>query len=268
LRRDEHHVATENYCYHSHCDDDEAETEIFCRAGGVARMIGQRGRDELQDAPFYIIMEEGRDDATFRASSKRDTGEIFNAVAPHLCGHQRALEIGCGIGRLLEPMGEHFRELYGADVSGEMVRRGRERMAHLPNLRLEEVDGSGALPFDDNLFDFCYSYITFHHMPEKAGVIRYIREVRRVLVPGGIFRFHLFGRPEGTWQTVRETFTKKSAWRGCKFTHREILAEAAAAGLEVVESSYIEPEIERPQHFWEKTIPHHIWITARKPTAR
>jgi SAM-dependent methyltransferase len=218
-----------------------------------------------KDAPWYIIMGEGRDDATFRASGHRDAAEIYDAVAAHLRARERVLEIGCGIGRLLEPMGEHFRELYGVDVSGEMVRQGRERMARLPSVRLEEVDGTGSLPFDENAFDLGYSFITFHHIPHKEVVIRYIEEVRRVLVPGGIFRFHLFGRPEGAWQTVRETFTKKSTWRGCKFTHREILAVTQQAGFEVVESRYIEPELERPQHFWEKAIPHHIWITARKP---
>ncbi len=217
-----------------------------------------------KDAPFYIIMEEGRDDATFRASGRRDAALIYDAVAAHVPGHARVLEIGCGIGRLLEPMGEHFRELCGVDVSGEMIRQGRERMAHLPSVRFEEVDGTGTLPFDDNMFDFCYSYITFHHIPDKAVVIRYMTEVRRVLVPGGVFRFHLFGRPEGAWQTIRETFTKKSTWRGCKFTQPEILGVMARAGYEVVESRWIEPELGRPQHFWEKTIPHHIWITARK----
>jgi SAM-dependent methyltransferase len=217
-----------------------------------------------RDARFYIIMEEGRDETTFRASGRRDAQEIYDAVAAHLPGSGRVLEIGCGIGRLLEPMGEYFRELYGVDVSGEMVRQGRTRMAHLPSVHLEEVDGTGKLPFGDDTFDLCYSYITFHHIPDKEVVVRYIREARRVLAPGGIFRFHLFGRREGVWQTVRETFTKKSTWRGCKFTHGEVRGVTQQAGFDVVESRYVEPELERPQHFWEKTIPHHIWVTARK----
>jgi len=220
-----------------------------------------------RDAPWHIIMAEGRDEATFRASGQRDAAMIYEAVAEALPSRQRVLEIGCGIGRLLEPMSEHFRELYGVDISGEMVRQGRARLAHLPNVRLEEVDGSGALPFADDTFDFCYSYITFHHIPYKNIVLRYIVEAHRVLAPGGIFHFHLFGRREGAWQNVRETFTKKNTWRGCKFTHRELLAATRQAGFEIIESRYVEPKLDRRQHFWEKAVPHVIWTTACKGSA-
>ena len=48
----------------------------------------------------------------------------------------RALEIGCGPGRLMKPLSRNFGEIHGVDVSDEMVRLAREREAHDEGKRL------------------------------------------------------------------------------------------------------------------------------------
>src|ERR1700691_590613 len=40
----------------------------------------------------------------------------------------RALEIGCGPGRLMKPLSRHFGEIHGVDVSDEMIRLARQRL--------------------------------------------------------------------------------------------------------------------------------------------
>jgi SAM-dependent methyltransferase len=41
----------------------------------------------------------------------------------------------------------------------------------------------------DGSADFAFSYIVLQHMPEPSFAIRYIREMLRVLKPGGVFLF-------------------------------------------------------------------------------
>jgi ubiquinone/menaquinone biosynthesis C-methylase UbiE len=56
-------------------------------------------------------------------------------------------------------------------------------------LRLCQGDAQ-TLPFPDGSFDFAYSINAFHHLPSRAAQERAIREIVRVLRPGGVFILH------------------------------------------------------------------------------
>jgi SAM-dependent methyltransferase len=223
-----------------------------------------RARENARQA---IACDDYQDEATFQASGRRDAAQLLDGLEALLPSQRSVLEIGCGIGRLLEPLATRFRDLYGVDVAQEMIKRGQRRLEHLPQIRFVEIDGTGQLPFEDGSFDFCFSFITFHHIPFKDVVARYIGEARRVLRPAGIFRFHLFGRPEGVRQALRERYTRKSTWRGCKFTLPEILAITQRGGFEIVLSRYVDAYPNQPRPFFGKVKPDAIWITARKPAS-
>lgn len=102
----------------------------------------------------------------------------------------RALDFGCGVGRLTQALCDHFAECHGVDIAPSMLelaqrynRHGAKAHYHLnahPDLSLFEADA----------FDFIYSNLVLQHMqPEySAG---YIREFFRVLKPGGIVLFQL-----------------------------------------------------------------------------
>lgn len=217
-----------------------------------------------ENAHKAIACDDAQNEAAFRASGERDIPLVLDGVTELLPGSESALEIGCGTGRLLEPLTRHFDQVFGVDVSGEMVRRGRERLARLPQVHFVEIEGQGRLPFPDESFDFCFSYITFHHIPIKSVVRRYIDESFRVLKTAGVARWHFFGRPEGLLASIREAVTHKDTWRGCKFTFPEIKAAVRAVGFEIVDGHYV------PAKSWRlfgKIPPDVIWITARKPRA-
>lgn len=215
-----------------------------------------------ENARKAIACDEAENEAVFRASGERDLRLIMEGVPEILQANESALEIGCGTGRLLEPLSRHFRHVFGVDVSGEMIRRGRERLSHLPQVHFAEVDGLGLLPFKGASFNFCFSYITFHHIPLKAVLRRYIHEIHRVLDPAGVARLHFFGRPGGVLSFIRERSTHKDTWRGYKFTLAEITALIRSAGFEIVRTDYVPAKVRR---FFGKTPPDIIWITARKP---
>lgn len=214
---------------------------------------------------YYIACDDADNEAVFAESGRRDSAIVMDGLAELLPGRGRALEIGCGIGRLLEPLVGEFRELFGVDISGEMVRQGRKRLSRIPQIAFTEIDGGGALPFADSTLDFCYSFITFHHIPDKSIVLHYIGEARRILRPGGIFRFHTFGLPHGLLQALREFATKKDTWRGCKFTLPEIVKETQRQGLAIVSAVWVDPFPGERRPFFGKNKPFAIWVTARKP---
>ena len=55
----------------------------------------------------------------------------------------KVLEIGCGTGRMTRALAEVFGEVYGVDISGEMIARGRKDLADLPSVALNDFDAVG-----------------------------------------------------------------------------------------------------------------------------
>jgi SAM-dependent methyltransferase len=121
---------------------------------------------------------------------------------------RRALEIGCGPGRLMVPMSRHFGEIHGVDVSDEMIRLAEKNLRSIPHAHPHHTTGSDLAPFADDSFDFVYSYAVFQHIPSADVVFNYLREARRVLKPDGILRAQINGLPDSaqrydTWSGVR-----------------------------------------------------------------
>src|SRR5271169_5583169 len=102
---------------------------------------------------------------------------------------RRALEIGCGLGRLMRPLSAQVGEIHGVDVSDEMVRGARERLSGIPNAHVHRSGGADLAGFDDESFDLVYSFAVFQHIPSREVIFGYMREACRVLAPGGVFWF-------------------------------------------------------------------------------
>jgi SAM-dependent methyltransferase len=102
----------------------------------------------------------------------------------------RALDFGCGVGRLTQALGGHFARTDGVDISAVMIdqARGLNRRGAACEYHLNTA--SDLALFADATFDFIYSSITLQHMaPEFSR--RYIREFFRVARPGGVAVFQV-----------------------------------------------------------------------------
>ncbi|MEU8664913.1 class I SAM-dependent methyltransferase [Actinoplanes philippinensis] len=103
---------------------------------------------------------------------------------------QRVLEIGCGTGNLLTALA---RRTSGVDAGGidpdrSALRRAR-RKAQRGGLPVRyEYAFAAALPLPDAHIDVALSSLMLHHL-DGPGRDRALREVRRVLAPGG--RLHV-----------------------------------------------------------------------------
>ena len=161
----------------------------------------------------HAVRAEWNADAAHSAASgraKQDDAEFFAAatgvindletelrrVKPEERGNWRALEIGCGPGRLMRPMSRHFVEIHGVDVSGEMIGLAREILQDVSHAYPHVTGGASLSQFEDESFDFVYSYAFFQYIPSREVVLQYLREIQRVLRVGGLARLQFNGLPE------------------------------------------------------------------------
>ncbi len=100
-----------------------------------------------------------------------------------------ALEIGCGIGRLMVPLCSRLRSVVGSDVSAGMISAARRRLEGFSNASVQMTTGQDLAEFGSGSVDLVYSVDTFPYLvlSGHALVERHFREIRRVLRPGGDF---------------------------------------------------------------------------------
>lgn len=101
---------------------------------------------------------------------------------------QRMLDVGCGRGALLQTLASRvpFEKVpVGVDVSRAMLRLGAEDTRKAPrDVALLQASGT-ALPFTDGAFDLAICGHVAKHLDDDA-LLALLREIRRVLTPGGI----------------------------------------------------------------------------------
>jgi SAM-dependent methyltransferase len=109
----------------------------------------------------------------------------------------KALDFGCGVGRLTQALCAHFEECCGVDIAPSMIEHARRlnRFGDRCRYFLNERDDLSLFP--DGEFNFICSIIVLQHM--RPEYIRcYLKEFLRVLAPGGLAVFQIPGGPVPT----------------------------------------------------------------------
>ncbi|MBI4053801.1 MAG: class I SAM-dependent methyltransferase [Candidatus Doudnabacteria bacterium] len=105
------------------------------------------------------------------------------------------LDVGCGTGVFLEVLGARYRQakITGIDPDTRALEIAKRRLEQKNSHASLCLGYAEALPFREASFDYVFSTLAFHHIPEekkKSAVF----EVYRVLKPGGRFVLSDFGR--------------------------------------------------------------------------
>lgn len=222
---------------------------VLLGSGDMERDWDARAR---RNAPLYVAVDDADSPESFEESGRRHLQEwVLKGI--DLPPDAIAVEIGCGLGRLLAPLSPLVREAHGVDISQEMLTRAREVMAAYPNVHLHHTDGSLSM-FTDASVDFVFSYRVFLHFPEKSAVLRYFREAARVLKPGGLFRFQVCRSEDGRRGAHAGT------WFGVLFTEDELRATLPRYDFEVLGMELEESPAR--QQLWE-----YLFVTCRRQPA-
>jgi SAM-dependent methyltransferase len=195
-------------------------------------------RAAQEDARWYIATASD----PFLERGRRDADELVAFCGLRPSKDKTLLEVGAGAGRMTHRFAELYGRVLALDVSEEMLRLGRGKLADVGNV--EWVLGSGAdlAGIHDGSVDDVFSYITLQHVPNSAVVLRYLEEAGRVLRPGGQGALqvrhpgplpwavdlagHLVHAAQGRRVWARE-------WRGTRVPARRLLQAASRSGVRV-----------------------------------
>ena len=180
-------------------------------------------------APYYDLIDLPFESRRYRALRPL----LFRGLSGRL------LEAGVGTGRNFPfyPMG--VSSVVGIDLSPRMLARAERRRGLSPvpiELRLMDVT---SLAFANDTFDAAVSTFLFCVLPDRQQAPA-LRELGRVVKPGGFIRFLEYVRPRGTLRRIVSKIWEP--WvafaYGASFD-RHTESHIPAAGLEVDESRYV-----------------------------
>jgi SAM-dependent methyltransferase len=150
----------------------------------------------------------------FYASGGEYIGDIVRRLKA-ATGQQaggRALDFGCGAGRLAEAMTTYTKSVIGFDISPGMLEEARKRGGKATYV--------GTLP--DGPFDWINSFIVFQHIPPERG-LALIDDLLARLAPGGLISLHVT-----VW---RDAHLKEPSARGLKRLLRPLVRRWRLARL-------------------------------------
>jgi len=131
-----------------------------------------------------------------------DTDNFFNLGEKFVCEEvdpfikryiqnpedKTAVELGCGVGRIVRAFSSRFKYVVGLDVSGKMIEIAKSLHHNLNNVAFFKNDGKTFINIGDDTVDYVFSVVTFQHMPSKDVVETNIKEIARVLNKNGVFQ--------------------------------------------------------------------------------
>jgi SAM-dependent methyltransferase len=166
----------------------------------VSGVESERYWDERarENALFYVDNEIDYDDPDTDEFWRRGEGVVdrmLDAAGLAVGPEEAVVDIGCGVGRLTRVLANRARRVYGLDVSHEMLELARRHNPDLENVEWLHGDGQGLGPLGDASVDGCFSHVVFQHIPDPAITLNYVREMGRVLRPGGWALFQVSTDP-------------------------------------------------------------------------
>jgi SAM-dependent methyltransferase len=213
--------------------------------GDSERFWDERARE---DAFFFVDNRRGYKEAdveSFFAQGERDLDHFLGLLGAAVQPNDVALDIGCGLGRLTRVLAERSARVIALDVSAEMLARAQELNAHLDNVEWVHGDGTSLAGVADGTVDAAVSFVVFQHIPEPEVTLDYVRELGRVLRPGGWAAFQVstdpsIHRPRGG---LRDRVMARigraprgqdhPAWLGSAVDLDDLRAAAGDGGLEL-----------------------------------
>jgi len=129
------------------------------------------------------VYSHGHHESVLRSHRWRTAQNSAAYLLPHLQHGQRLLDVGCGPGNITADLAALVApgEVVGIDLSADVI-DAAARDHRAPNLKFA-VDDVYRLAQADASFDVVHAHQVLQHLSDPVAALR---EMRRVLVPGGL----------------------------------------------------------------------------------
>ncbi len=114
----------------------------------------------------------------------------FEQLGGTLPDRELALDFGCGVGRLTQPLARRFDRVVGIDISPTMVEVARRLSPFGPSVEYVVNEAADLRFVPDHSVSLVNSHITLQHMPPDVA-IEYLGEFLRIVKPSGAVIFQL-----------------------------------------------------------------------------
>jgi SAM-dependent methyltransferase len=198
--------------------------------GGIGEVsqIGPRPSTELPSPDLMFRVAGTPDPIWFRKSGRRSIENItavLSLIGKTFTDFPRALEFGCGCGRILlhlQDVGEQI-DLHGVDIDAEAIGWAQQ---NVPWAKLAVNQGLPPLNFPDEHFDLIFNQSVFTHLDESYQDA-WLVELERITKPGGVLILsvageHPYSELEKSWRTANaDATTLHETWRSKGFVFIE-----------------------------------------------
>ena len=152
-----------------------------------------------EDDAFYFVdnrLEYGDPDvARFWKAGEQDLDRLLTGLGARLSATDDVVEIGCGVGRLTRVLADRSATVRALDVSERMLDAARRHNPALANVEWLLGDGASLAGIASSSADAVVSHVVFQHIPDSDVTLGYVREIARVLRPGGWAAFQISNDP-------------------------------------------------------------------------
>ncbi len=167
------------------------------------------------------------DEATLRLTGRFTARQVRAALDPQPT--DRVFEIGCGVGRIGRELLADVAHWTGLDISENMLGMAAGRLDGGDKVTLAPLHAPRLEGIADASMDKGYCVAVFIHM-DKEDFALYLREVARVLRPGGLFYFD-------HWNLAHP-----GGWRRYEMELGQALATPAGVRKDVARNQFSMPE--------------------------
>ena len=154
--------------------------------------------DHARSDPLWAILSEpdkrgGRWELdAFLEEGRSEISRVMERVQRFEPGltRGRAVDFGCGIGRLSQPLAEYFAEVIGVDISPTMIGIAQRLDRSAGRVRYVENNSHDLTLIADTSVDFVYCNIVLQHVGTDLARA-YLAEFFRITRPGGLIVFQM-----------------------------------------------------------------------------
>jgi ubiquinone/menaquinone biosynthesis C-methylase UbiE len=174
--------------------------------------------ERAKEDPYFWTVTSNRN---WNAEEYYKTGkEDFDEyVAPVIAGmdtsHMRALDIGCGTGRITRYFKGRFSSVIGVDISEEMINKAKEDN---PGIEFAATNGRDLNGIPAESVDFIHSFAVLQSITSRNDVAHVVEEMYRVLKKGGKAHFDVRTLPGGApgkiiaWKAFDRSYAALMLW--------------------------------------------------------